>query len=254
MGEPHTWAGVATAVFPAAMSRMASSRCTLRLVGIAAPYSPLRLTKPELPSGKPTLPDTVWACPSAASGWPPARNSRLPPVRSSRSWKFMTPAMASEPYWADAPSRSTSTWRNATAGITAMSGPCAPSATPLPNHAMAAARWRRLPFTSTSVWSGAKLRRFAGREIVAASAMGWMFTLYDGAMFRSRLLRSVGPWLTKSVEAMASTGTGDAVTALGRARLPTATKPSKATAAWESSTSRRVVSPLDTTTSRTSTP
>ena len=38
---------------------------------------------------------------------------QLPPEESSLSWKFITPAMASEPYWADAPSRSTSTCRSA---------------------------------------------------------------------------------------------------------------------------------------------
>ena len=63
----------------------------------------------------------------------------------------MTPAMASEPYWADAPSRRISTWRTAMAGIDEMSGPWEPSANPPPIHMMIAARWRRLPLTSTSV-------------------------------------------------------------------------------------------------------
>ena len=79
--------------------------------------------------------------------------------------------MASEPYWAEAPSRSTSTWRSAIEGMVEMSGPCAPSVTPA-NQAMTDERWRRLPFTSTSVWSCARLRRLAGRTSVAASLMG----------------------------------------------------------------------------------
>ena len=47
----------------------------------------------------------------------------------------MTPAMASEPYCADAPSRSTSTCRRAIDGMVEMSGPCEPSVTPA-NQAM----------------------------------------------------------------------------------------------------------------------
>ena len=57
-------------------------------------------------------------------------------------------------------------------GITLMSGPWAPSETPLPSHEMTAARWRRLPLTRTSVWSAARPRRLAGRMKVAASLIG----------------------------------------------------------------------------------
>ena len=59
VGEPQIWAGSAIASFPAAISRSASSRCTLRLVGAVLPYSTLRLAKPLAPSGSPTLPATV---------------------------------------------------------------------------------------------------------------------------------------------------------------------------------------------------
>ena len=73
--------------------------------------------------------------------------------------------MASEPYCAAAPSRKTSTCRSAMAGMAEMSGPCEPYATPLPPcQSMIDERWRRLPFTRTSVWSGAKLRSIAGRD------------------------------------------------------------------------------------------
>ena len=68
------------------------------------------------------------------------RKSTLPPARSSFSRRFSTPAMASEPYWAAAPSRNTSIPRKAIAGMVEMSGPCAPSATPLPCHAISAPR------------------------------------------------------------------------------------------------------------------
>ena len=101
----------------------------------------------------------------------------LPPSAASFSTKFITPAMASEPYWADAPSRSTSKRFNAMAGMTERSGPWAPSLTPLPKKLMTAARWRRLPFTSTKVASEDRPRRFAGRINVAASLMGSWLTL-----------------------------------------------------------------------------
>ena len=96
----------------------------------------------------------------------------------------MTPAMASEPYWAEAPSRRTSTCRRAIDGMVEMSGPCAPSVTP-PNHATTDERWRRLPFTRMRVWSCERLRRLAGRTRVAASLMGWVATLNEGMRLRS---------------------------------------------------------------------
>ena len=76
------------------------------------------------------------------------------------------------------------------------------------------------------MWSGARPRRLAGRTKVAASEIGWMFTLNDGTTLRSRLAKSVSPCCTMSRLGITSTGTGDSVTILGRARLPTATRPS----------------------------
>ncbi len=96
----------------------------------------------------------------------------------------MTPAIASEPYCAEAPSRSTSTCRSAIEGMVEMSGPCAPSVTPA-NQAMTDERWRRWPLTSTSVWSWARLRRLAGRTSVAASLIGCVATLNEGTSVRS---------------------------------------------------------------------
>ena len=66
-----------------------------------------------------------------------------------------------------------------------MSGPCVPSVTP-PNQTRIAERWRRLPFTSTSVWSWARLRRFAGRTSEAAPLIGCVATLKEGTRFRNR--------------------------------------------------------------------
>ena len=47
----------------------------------------------------------------------------LPPAGAFLSSKLMTPAMPSEPYWAEAPSRSTSTCLRALVGMVEMSGP-----------------------------------------------------------------------------------------------------------------------------------
>ena len=143
--EPEICAGSATSALPAAMSRAASSRWTLRLVGSVLPYSTLRFANPFAPSGAPMLPATVTAWP------PPSPNAPVltvtaPPERSDFSRKFITPAMASEPYWGgpDAPSRRISTCRNAIAGMAEMSGPWAPSETPLPSQVMTAPRWAAL--------------------------------------------------------------------------------------------------------------
>ena len=210
-------------MLPAAMSARASLRGALRLVGFELPYSRLRLAKPLAPSGSPTLPATLYASPSPAPK-APVLTSRVPPEAASLSWKFITPAMASEPYWAAAPSRSTSTCRSAMAGMAEMSGPCDPNATPLPPcQSMIDERWRRLPFTSTSVWSGARFRSIAGRTTVDASAIGCMLTLNDGMTVRSWSCRLTAPWLVSSVVERTSTGTGDAVTVRGCAREPTTT-------------------------------
>ena len=132
--------------------------------------------------------------------------------------------MASEPYCAAAPSRSTSTCRSAMAGMAEMSGPCEPNATPLPPcQSMIDERWRRLPLTSTSVWSGARLRSIAGRTTVEASLMGCVLTANDGTIVRSWSCRLTLPWLVSSVVDSTSTGTGDAVTVRGCAREPTTT-------------------------------
>ena len=136
---------------------MASLRGALRFVGFELPYSRLRLAKPVAPSGRPTLPATLNASPSPSPNVP-VSNSRLPPEAASLSWKFRTPAMASEPYCAAAPSRNTSTWRSAMDGMAEMSAPCEPYATPLPPcQSMIDERWRRLPFTQH--------QRVVGRQV-----------------------------------------------------------------------------------------
>ena len=221
-GDPHCCAGSSTWRFPAATRPAASARCTLRSVEAVLPYSRLRFAKPFRPRGRPALAATANCRPSPAP-CVPLRSSTLPPERSSLSRKFSTPAMASDPYWAAAPSRSTSICRSAIAGIVEMSAPCAPSATPLPCQAMTAPRWRRFPFTSTSVWSGARPRRLAGRTTAARSPSSCGLTLNEGRSTRNWLPRFESPWRTTSAAGTTSIGTADSVTDRGRARLPTTT-------------------------------
>ena len=114
-----------TWVFPAAMSATASLRGALRSVGFELPYSRLRLANPAAPSGRPTFPAN-WADSPSPAPYRPVLTSTDAPAAPSLSSKFITPAIASEPYCAAAPSRSTSTCRNAIAGMTEMSGPCDP--------------------------------------------------------------------------------------------------------------------------------
>jgi hypothetical protein len=76
-------------------------------------------------------------------------SSEALPVVSFLSMMLITPAIASEPYCAAAPSRSTSTRPMALEGIRSRSGGDWPDwVVPLMN--MVAVLWRRLPFTSTS--------------------------------------------------------------------------------------------------------
>ena len=84
-------------------------------------------------------------------------------------------------------------------------------------------RWRRLPFTSTSVWSGARFRSIAGRTTVDASLIGCVLTANEGITVRSCSGRLTTPWLVMSAAERTSTGTGEAATVRGRARVPTTT-------------------------------
>ena len=165
----------------------------------------------------------------------PCLASTLPPLLASFRTKLTTPAMASEPYCAAAPSRSTSTRSMALAGMAEMSGPWAPSEAPLEIHWMTAPRCRRLLLTSTSVWSGAMPRRLIGRSNAAASRDGFVLTWKAGMVVRSRLLMSPLPWPVNAPLGMASTGTGESAAERGAARVPTVTTISSMS--WASSLS-----------------
>ena len=81
---------------------------------------------------------------------------------------FMTPAIASDPYCADAPSRSTSILSIAAAGILFKSTPTSP----LPGVSLiyTKALWfLRLPLTSTKVLLGPNPLKSAGSKCAVAS-------------------------------------------------------------------------------------
>ena len=81
---------------------------------------------------------------------------------------LITPAMASEPYCAEAPSRSTSMRSMAASGMVSRSTPVEPLCSP-PLTLILAVSWRRLPFTSTSTWLG--LRPRSDCALVSAEAL-----------------------------------------------------------------------------------
>ena len=138
------------------------------------------------------------------------------------SRKFKTPAIASEPYWAEAPSRRISTRRSAMPGMADRSGPWAPWETPMRDQRMTAPRWRRLPLTSTSAWSGARPRRLTGRTTTPASPEVALM-LNDGTALRSSMSSSVTPCRPRSPPGIASTGTIESVADRWRTRLPVTT-------------------------------
>ena len=109
---------------------------------------------------------------------------------SSRSTMLTTPAMASEPYCAEAPSRSTSMRSIALTGIALRSVDTAPLPTVPPVLTQALA-WRRLPLTSTSVWSGESPRSVAERMWVLPSGVVGCGKLNEGSSDCRILLTSV---------------------------------------------------------------
>ena len=94
---------------------------------------------------------------------------------------FTTPAMASEPYWAEAPSRSTSIRSIALTGIAFRSTPLEPAAMPYAKLFTRAVWCRRHPFSKTSVWSGLRPRRVKGRTMSLASVTLWRGKLTEAA-------------------------------------------------------------------------
>jgi len=120
--------------------------------------------------------------------------------------------MASEPYWADAPSRSTSMDSIAIDGMAPMSAPWAPK----PPTCISAERCRRLPFINTSVWWVSRPRMCVGLMKLAPSEIGWRRAANDGTMALITSIRS--DELTLEISSALNTSTGTAVSTAARSR------------------------------------
>ena len=121
-------------------------------MGSCLENSIVRLKKPSSPSRTPVLPDASKRVPSPHDVRPRYVEAATP-SSASLSTMLITPAMASEPYWDAAPSRSTSIRLIDCTGMARRSVPVVPN----PSDAITlgnAAEWRRLPLTRTSTWSG----------------------------------------------------------------------------------------------------
>ena len=137
-----------------------------------------------------------------------------------------TPAIASEPYCAEAPSRRISIRSIAAAGNAAQSTACEPWFT-VPSGAScrftSAERCRRMPFISTRVWSGDRLRRLTGRISAVPSAIGKRCVFNDGAMRVSDSVRSNDAWFCTVLPDRTSTGDSVSVGDKPRLRVPVVT-------------------------------
>ena len=147
------------------------------------PSTPSATATPQYADASQFLPSCLEYSPKPATASQP---------RSLRSSTLITPAIASEPYCAAAPSRSTCTFLMASTGIAFMSVPVLPRLR-APNRFTSAVVWRRLPFTSTRVWSDPRPRSAAESTRSAPSAPVWRVELNDGEMFASVCARSNWP-------------------------------------------------------------
>jgi hypothetical protein len=164
-----------------------------------------------------------------------------PPVSSSRSSTLMTPAMASEPYCAEAPSRSTSTVRTAAVGMVLRST----AAEPRPAEPLtftSEAEWRRLLFTSTRVWSGARPRSCAGRTVSVPSVRPGRGKLKEGSATERDWLISGEPVRSSCWAEMASTGAAVSLRERPATRVPVTTMASRV---WVSSAASVLTAALD---------
>ena len=104
----------------------------------------------------------------------------------------MTPAIASDPYWADAPSRRTSIRSRAAVGTVLRSTAAAPRPTELLTLSDAE-EWARMLLISTSVSSGDRPRNVAGRIASVASVAEGRGKSIDGATVARAAPSSVVP-------------------------------------------------------------
>ncbi len=145
----------------------------------------------------------------------------------------MTPAIASEPYCAAAPSRSTSMRSMALMGMVFRSAGDEPRPA-VPLTLTTAVVCQRLPSTSTSVWSGDRPRSCAGRTAEVPSAMAGRGKFSDGSRRAKAVASSVVPVDCRSLAVSTSMGDSESATLRFTARVPvTMTAPSCAgSACW----------------------
>ena len=135
----------------------------------------------------------------------------------------MTPAIASEPYCAAAPSRSTSMRPMAGAEIWERSGPCAPALSAPAATCTSAERCMRLPLMSTRIWSAGRPRSVGGRTKAEASPRRLRCWLNEGTSV-CRIVWSCGAgWALKSSALNTSTGTALSSTVRSLRRVPVTT-------------------------------
>ncbi len=190
-----------------------------RLVASCWLIWPATCTLPR-PSPKPipVSPESCDLAPSPAEYWPWSI-ARLPPLPEPFSTMLMTPAMASEPYCAEAPSRSTSTRSIAAIGIALMSTAEAPRPM-LPLTLICAEVWRRLPLTSTSTWSGDSPRNCAGRMPLVPSVNAGRGKFSEGSTRDSAVASSEVPVDCSASLLMMSIGDCDSATVRSLTRVP----------------------------------
>ena len=153
----------------------------------------------------------TWFTPSSVVTYLPKLATALPPLAAVLRRMLMTPAIASDPYCDEAPSRSTSIRSIASAGIEFRSTAAEPRPI-VPLMLSSAAVCRRLPLTSTSVWSGDSPRRVAGRNASEPSAMaGWGKLKLGTSLLRILLVSTWPPSVSISPD-RTSTGTGELAT------------------------------------------
>jgi hypothetical protein len=169
-------------------------------------------------NGRPklALPCQIW--PSPAEYWPPL-TCTSPPLAPFFSTTLITPAIASEPYCAEAPSRSTSMWSIAAIGMVLRSTACEPRpSTPLVR--MRAPGCQRLPSTSTNTWSGDSPRNCAGRCESAVSAADGRGKVSDGMMRASAVDSSLVPVCCNTLAETTSIGVSELLSVRLSARVP----------------------------------
>jgi hypothetical protein len=140
-----------------------------------------------------------------------------------------TPAIASEPYWAEAPSRSTSMRSMAEAGIRSRST----GAPPRPTRArllISAVPCRRLPLTRNRAWSPFRPRMVMARTVHEVPPPLMPGRLNDGIRVLSTSLRPTLPVAVSCSAEITSTGAGLSATVRRTPRTPVTITPSSAVA------------------------